>query len=393
VQQYALCRKSPTGSLDARSKGRHRSGVTTGLRVVFAPEHVTVASVKTVQPRSGLRLAGLGSPPSQLKEASPAPCVLQFFVSYQNLVRSEEPTAPKLFATVTGQLERSTGTFSFTGADNDDPIQHEPVPPPPPDADPRVSRPLEFALLFDTSQFDIGEQLLQVPRLEDDKARFVEIRAQVAVAGQLEVSLDTSDVWDVPYAPLERKVRFHVVASADKTANLQATDSAQATAFNDAGEVGDNARDFDLTTLPPDDEFELELKRGSLPLAPPLKVKLRELELGLLLEDAARAAQSITTADAALPEALSGSETHDFGDIPFDETPKTTFVAFTITSDDGTPLAGQAFTATFDDGTVRTGTLDAQGSATLTGVPSGDVAVVLAADPDAVLTISEDEVA
>jgi hypothetical protein len=298
-----------------------------------------------------------------------------------------------LFATVTGQLERSTGAFTFTGDDDDNPVQQEPIPPPAPDADPRIARPLEFALVFDASQFDLGEQLLQVPRVEDDKARFVEIRAQVAVAGQVEVSLDTSDVWDVPYAPLERKLRFHVIASDDKSTNLQATNGANATAFDDVGEPTDESRDFDLTALPPDDEFELELKRGALPLAPPLKVKIRELELGLLLADAARAAQSITTGDAVLPDVLSGSETHNFGNIPFDETPTTTFVSFTVTSEDGTPLAGQAFAATFDDGTVRTGTLDTQGSATLTGVPAGDVAVVLPADPDAILTVSEDEVA
>jgi len=57
------------------------------------------------------------------------------------------------------------------------------------------------------------------------------------------------------------------------------------------------------------------------------------------------------------------------------------------------PMVGQAFAATFDDGSVRTGTLDAQGSAVLTAVPPGEVAVALTADPDAVLTISENAVA
>jgi hypothetical protein len=56
-------------------------------------------------------------------------------------------------------------------------------------------------------------------------------------------------------------------------------------------------------------------------------------------------------------------------------------------------LGGQPFAATFADGSVRTGTLDAQGSAVLTSVPPGDVDVVLPNDPDAVLTISDDEVA
>lgn len=365
----------------------------TGLRVVFSPEHVTVASVKVERPRATLRLASLGRPPSQLSEATPVPCTLTFFVSYQNLVRSEVPTAPKLFATLSGKIERSTGVFSFTGADEDEPIEHLPVSPPAPDADPRLVRPLEFALVFDSEQFDLGQQALEVPRFEEDKARFVEIRVQVEIAGQVEVSLDASDVWDVPYAPLERKLRFRVVASNDKAANLQATNSTDEKAFDEVGEAGDNARDFDLTALPPDDEYKLELMRGTQPLAPPLKVKVRELELGLLLADAARTAQSVTTGDAALPDALSGSETHNFGSIQFDETPTTNFVAFNIKSDDGTPLAGQPFTATFADGSVRTGTLDAQGSAVLNSVPTGDVAVVLPNDPDAVLTISDDEVA
>lgn len=366
----------------------------TGLRVVFSPEHVTVASVKTVQPRAELRLALLGRPPTQLSEATPVASVLQFFVSYQNRVRSEEPTAPKLFATVAGQLERVDGALTFISDDEDDPVQHLPIPPAPPDADPRLGRPLEVALVFDSGQFSLGEQTLRVPRVDADRSRFIEIRAEMDVGGKSEVTLDTSDVWDVPYAPLERRVRFHVVTpDPNHKANLLGTDSADQTAIDDLGEASDNARDFDLTALPPDDEFELELSRGAQLLAPPLKVKIRELELGLLLDDAARAAQSITTRDAALPDVLTGSETHNFGNIPFDETPTTTFVSFTITSDDGTPQAGQAFAATFDDGTVRSGTLDAQGSATLTGVPSGDVAVVLTADPDAVLTISEEEVA
>lgn len=367
--------------------------MTTGLRVVFAPEHVTAASVKEVQPRATFKLMGFGRPPSQLPEASPVPCTLTFFVSYQNLVRLEEPSAPKAFATLAGEIERATGAFSFTGAKEDEPIEHAPPPKPPPDADPRLARPLEFALVFDSEQFALGEQTLEVPRVDGDKARFVEVRVQVEVAGQVEVTLEASDVWDVPYAPLERKLRFHVVADDDRQANLLATNSADETAFDDVGEPGDDARDFDLTTLPPEDEYELELMRGTQPLAPPLKVKIRELELGLLLADAARAAQSITTRDTPLPDALSGSETHDFGDIPFDETPTATFVAFTITSDDGSPMAGQAFAATFDDGSVRTGTLDARGSAVLTAVPPGDVAVVLTGDPDAVLTISEGAVA
>jgi hypothetical protein len=90
----------------------------------------------------------------------------------------------------------------------------------------------------------------------------VEIRVQVEIAGQVEVSLNASDVWDVPYAPLERKLRFHVVAGDDAQTNLQATNSVDETAFDDVGEAGDNARDFDLTALPPDDEYELELMRG-----------------------------------------------------------------------------------------------------------------------------------
>ena len=138
--------------------------MTTGLRVVFSPEHVTVASVKEVQPRATLKLMGFGRPPSQLAEASPVPCTLTFFVSYQNLVRSEEPSAPKSFATLTGEIERTAGTFSFTGAKEDGPIEHEPLPEPAPDADPRLARPLEFALVFDSEQFELGEQTLEVPR-------------------------------------------------------------------------------------------------------------------------------------------------------------------------------------------------------------------------------------
>jgi hypothetical protein len=365
--------------------------VTTGLRVVFSPEHVSVTSVRKSQPRARLSLLGLGRPPSQLSEVRPVPCDLKFFVSYQNRVRSETPTAPKLFATLSGQLERDNGIFSFTGADEDEPLEHEPTPPPDPDADPRLSRPLEFALVFDPAQFSLGEQLLLVPRFEEDRSRFVEIRVELEVSGQAEVSLDTSDVWDVPYAPLGRRVRFHVLAAdPNGDANLLAKDSAAKAALTDPGDPGDGTRDFDLTALPPDDEYELELSRGPVRLAPPIKVKLRELEFGLLLEDASRAAQSVTADDTALPDVLSGAETHDFGKLPFDETPTTNFVAFTVTADDGTALAGRPFAATFSDGSVRTGTLDAQGSAVLTSVPPGDVEVALTDEPDALLTIPQD---
>ncbi len=98
-----------------------------------------------------------------------------------------------------------------------------------------------------------------------------------------------------------------------------------------------------------------------------------------MLEDAARAAQSIVTGDEPLPDELSGSEDHDFGDNPFEETrPGRDFVTIRLESEGGAPLARRPFRAIFADGSSRDGVLDEAGEATLRGIPKGAVQIALA---------------
>lgn len=50
---------------------------------------------------------------------------------------------------------------------------------------------------------------------------------------------------------------------------------------------------------------------------------------------------------------------------------------------DLTPVAGAPYRVVFSDGTQRTGTLDSQGHAKLTGIPAGPIDVFYGEDPRA----------
>lgn len=381
-------------ALDSRSSHPQRGCEMPGaLRVLFSPDQVSVDTVRTEQPRAGLRLTSLGPPPTALPEKSRTACTLQFFVSYIAKVREGSPSTPKPFARLSGELERQLGKFEFRAAP-DAKLEHDPLPPPAPDADPRRVKPLEYLLTFARDQFpQLGEQTLKVPRPEGDEPRFVQLSVEVTVSGAPEVVLATSDVWDVPYATPERRVRLSIFdpITFDMGAMLL-TKADGDRAFNGVGDRVGEAREFDLTALPADDDYDFELSLGDLRLAPPLTLKIKDLELGLLLEDVQRAAESIVAPDKALPDQLSGSEDQDFGDLPFEEVPaaKRDFVVFTMQDVSGAPLAGRPFVAVLADGSSREGILDARGQATLTAIPRGAVDVTLFDQPDALLTLDSE---
>jgi hypothetical protein len=381
----SMAKDDGPSSANSRLTAARRAGnfpdVPTSLRVVFAPESISVDTVKTVTPRAELRLVGLGPPPSELSDGASQPCKLQFFVTYLNLVRSEEPSDPKLFATLDGSLSRSDGEFVFLAADVEEPIVHLPIEPAPDEEDPRKLKPLTYELGFDESQFNgLEAQILNVPRAVADRARFLELRASLELAGQPELALEEADAWDIPYARLPRRVTFSIFDSnVTGVGALLVNDGQGNPVFNGVGENGEASRDFDLTALPADDDYDIELSAGPQRLAPSLGINIKDLEFGLLLDDAKRAAGSVKIPDNALPATLTGSENHNFGDLPFEETPpgNRTFIDFQFVDQQGSPVPAANFVATFSDGTTQEGIADDSGKITLSGIPPGDVQIAM----------------
>lgn len=163
---------------------------------------------------------------------------------------------------------------------------------------------------------------MKIPRPEGDAARYLEIRAELKIGGAVEAARDVNDVWDVPYAPLERKLEWLFEApDGHEDAQLIVRKESNEIALARPLERGSSStlQCFDLTNLAVDCGYTLELHAAGMTLAPLLTLDLQSFETSLLLGDLPGVARSlIPSASVPVPEALTGSEQH----LPADDEPE-----------------------------------------------------------------------
>ncbi|HEY6559851.1 MAG TPA: HET-C-related protein [Polyangiaceae bacterium] len=172
-----------------------------GIRVKFEPRIEDVLGFRTVL-RSRVALLHRGAGTSKAVLSTLKPARLVFHAAFLGEGRSVE-RAFERFASLSGSvfLDEATGAPRFVC----DPSADFEYDAPPPSGDEPVRR---LCLTYDDGTFrsppkaDAAAAKLRIPK-EPEGSRFLEIAAELAIAGAVESALESNDRVDVPLGPIE----------------------------------------------------------------------------------------------------------------------------------------------------------------------------------------------